>query len=277
MTPRPCGPLRRILEALGAGIGVVVMLPLLCVPQFPLVGPIARWALPVVCRRLVRALGLHVEQQGRMPAGGVLLLANHLSWLDIPILVSTCRCGFIAKREVAEWPLVGAWAKAFGVVFVDRTRRRDLLSSIPALEQALRAGRPMLVFAEGTTTVGDGVLPFKSSLVEAAVRADVPVVPVTLLLASPSDDRQALAWVGNDTLLPNLRRVTRLREIQGRVVIDPAVPSHPDRKQRTAAAHARVAERVGQSAIRSRLVKQNFRPMESSEREMERYRAIFSG
>ena len=277
MTPTPCGPLRRILEALGAGIGIVVMLPLLCVPRFPLVGPIARWALPVVCRRLVRALGLHVEQQGHLPPGGVLLLANHLSWLDIPILVSTCRCGFIAKREVAEWPVVGAWAKAFGVVFVDRTRRRDLLSSIPALEQALRAGRPMLVFGEGTTTVGDGVLPFKSSLVEAAVRAGVPVVPATLQLASASADRQALAWVGDEALLPNLMRVLRLRDLQGRVTIDPAVPPLRDRKWRTAAARTRIVERVGQSAIRSRLVKQNFRPMESSEREMERYRAIFSG
>ncbi len=277
MRSTPDSPLRRILEALGAGIGVLIMLPLLCVPRFPLVRPLARWALPVVCRRLVRALGLHMEQQGRLPTGGVLLLANHLSWLDIPILVSTCRCGFIAKREVADWPVVGAWAKAFGVVFVDRSRRRDLLSSIPALEQALRAGRPMLIFGEGTTSVGRGVLPFKSSLVEAAVRAGVPVVPVTLLLASPTEGREALAWVGEEALLPNLRRVLHLGEIHGRVSIDPAIPARHDRKWRTAAARDRIMQRVGQSAIRSRLVKQNFRPIDSSEREMERYRAIFSG
>jgi len=228
---------------------------------------LAAGALRLACRGVLRAVGVRVAWQGALPAGPALLVANHRSWLDILAVLARHPCAVVAKREVRGWPVVGRCADALGVVWVDRARKRDLLRAIPALEGALRQGRPVLLFPEGTTSPGPGELPFKSALFEAAVRAGVPVVPLHLTGTARAGDADALAWYGDEALLPNLRRVRRLRGATFHVTVGASLAAGPPRKAQCAAAAGAV----------SRLAKQNFRPMESSEREMPRYRAIFSG
>lgn len=221
----------------------------------------------LLSRAVLGAVRVRVAWQGTVPAGPALLVANHRSWLDILAVLARHPCAFVGKREVRAWPVVGRFADALGVVWVDRTRRRDLLRAIPALEAALRAGRQVLLFPEGTTSPGPGELPFKSALFEAAVRAGVPVVPVHLTGTAREGDADALAWYGDEALLPNLRRLRRLRGATFHVTVGAPLPAGPSRKPQCAAAAGAV----------SRLAKQNFRPIDSSEREMPRYRAIFSG
>jgi 1-acyl-sn-glycerol-3-phosphate acyltransferase len=230
----------------------------------------AAWMAPPVrwlCRAVLRAVGVRVAWHGAVPAGAALLVANHRSWIDILAILAHHPCAFVGKREVRAWPVVGRCADALGVVWVDRARKRDLLRAIPALEGALRAGRQVLLFPEGTTGPGPGCLPFKSSLFEAAVRAGVPVVPLHLTGSVAEGDVDALAWYGDEALGPNLARVRRLRGATFHVTVGAPLAAAPARKPLCAAA----------ASATSRLAKQNFRPIDSSEREIPRYRAIFSG
>ncbi|MCA0375503.1 MAG: 1-acyl-sn-glycerol-3-phosphate acyltransferase [Gemmatimonadetes bacterium] len=223
----------------------------------------ARGIARVLCRLVLRVLGVRVTMRGAVPRGGALLVANHLSWLDIVAIGARVDCTFVAKREVARWPVVGVLARALGVVFIDRTRKRDLLRAVPALEAALRRGQRVLLFAEGTTTDGRVLLPFKSALVEAAVRAGVPVVPLALRASCAAGDVRALCWIGDETLAANLPRVWALRAPRVEVWAAPAlarrdvvVPAGAApgwvRKQLTCGAHEAVARRTSGGALRRR-------------------------
>jgi 1-acyl-sn-glycerol-3-phosphate acyltransferase len=168
-----------------------------------------------IARRLLHTLGVRVTASGTLPADGALVAANHLGWLD----VLACSAAwpalrFVAKREVAGWPFIGAVVRAHGTVLIDRTRKRDLLRSIPRLADTLAAGTAVCVFAEGTTSDGRTVLPFKSSLFDAAVRAGRPVVPLAIDALVPADGPPAethVCWWGATTLLAHLPRVAGLR------------------------------------------------------------------
>ncbi len=179
-----------------------------------------------------------------------MLLANHLSWLDIVVLLAEHDVAFVAKREVERWPIVGTLASALQVIFIDRTRKRDLLRCLPMLEQALRAGRQVVLFPEGTTTNGAQLQPFKSALVEAAVRASAPVVPLALR-ATASGDATPLCWIGGESLMENLPRVRACRDACFRVEWLAPIDASPGRKLATGRARAEIEKRVGGRAIRS--------------------------
>ena len=114
---------------------------------------------------------------GAQPA---ILVANHVSWLDIYVLNAFCPSLFVAKSEIAHWPLLGTLARKSGTVFIERGRKRDILRVNAALTQLLRDGARIAVFPEGTTTAGNTVLPFRSALLQAAVNCGAPVCPIAL-------------------------------------------------------------------------------------------------
>jgi 1-acyl-sn-glycerol-3-phosphate acyltransferase len=164
---------------------------------------------------LLRGLAVRVERVGPTPPAVALFAANHLSWLDIlVVLVALPDADVVAKREVGDWPLIGAITRAGSTVLIDRTRRRDVLRVVRALQARLDSGRSVVLFAEGTTTDGADVLPFRSALFEATVRAGVPVVPVTLQPdtgpGGPSA-REHVCWWGDASLLPHVVRLAGLR------------------------------------------------------------------
>jgi len=98
----------------------------------------ARIMVRLLCRLVLAAVGVRRTRAGDRPRGGALFLSNHLSWLDIVVVLADADLTFVAKREVAGWPIVGPLASTLGVIFIDRTRKRDLLRSLPVLEQALQ-------------------------------------------------------------------------------------------------------------------------------------------
>ena len=120
-------------------------------------------------RQVCRLIGVRVKVEGRLASGvPVLLIANHASWLDIPVISAAAPVSFVAKREVAGWPFVAWLAKLQRTVFVDRTRRTSVGDTAGEMIGRLAAGDNLVLFPEGTSSDGTRVLPFKTSLLAAA-------------------------------------------------------------------------------------------------------------
>ncbi len=189
-------------------------------------------------RFVCRLIGIRVTVTGK-PVGErpLLLLSNHNSWIDIPVLASVAPVSFIAKQEVAGWPVVGFLARTQRTVFVDRDNRRATGAQADAVAGRLSKGDIMVLFAEGTSSDGNMVLPFRSALVGAAQRAIAnggadggvaTVQPVAIayrrMLGLPlgRQHRPLVAWYGGTDLLPHLKRVLSEGGIDVEVVFGPA-------------------------------------------------------
>ena len=139
---------------------------------------------------------------------GTLYVANHVSWTDIVVLGGLLDAGFVAKQEVAGWPLIGPGARRYGCVFVARDRRGSVGSQSGAIAECLAAGSSLILFPEGTTGDGSRVLPFRSSLF-AGVAGRGTVQPVTLSCRRrdggrfDAGERRRFAWLDDDALLPH--------------------------------------------------------------------------
>ena len=154
---------------------------------------------------LCRSHGFDVRCRGHLPGGPVVIVANHLSWVDPLALASLTPSMPIAKGEIADWPLVGDATRSLGVAFV---RRGDAHSGARALKMALRAlrrGVSVIGFPEGTTS--RELLPFKRGMFGLAQLAGVPIVPAAITYADPR-----IAWIGDDWFVPHyFRTVSRER------------------------------------------------------------------
>jgi 1-acyl-sn-glycerol-3-phosphate acyltransferase len=183
----------------------------------------------VWARRLVTALGVEVAVRGAPPEGPVLLLGNHRSYLDVLAVLAVKPCGFLAKAEIASWPLFGAAAKLHPTVFVVR---EDADSRKRAREGALRLlqkGLPFAAFPEGTTCRGPGILPFYPGLFRLAEQYAFPVVP----FAVEYEDR-AHAWVDDDTFLGHFLRTFRGDRARLVLSFGSALSGDGERMRRTA-------------------------------------------
>lgn len=197
-------------------------------------------------RGTARIAGLQIEVDGAPPAGPFFLVANHLSYLDVVVLAAHVDATFVAKADVAGWPLVGRLCRAVGTVFLDRTRKRDLLRVLPIVERRLAAGSGVVVFAEGTTSDGSGVLEFRSSLFAAAVRSGLPVHVATLTYATPPaapHPARAVCWWGDMDFVPHLLALLRLPGCAARLGFARHPIADTDRKRLARRAQAEVARR----------------------------------
>jgi 1-acyl-sn-glycerol-3-phosphate acyltransferase len=238
----------------------------------------ARFAVRWLCRGVLRLLGITVRMTGTLPDGPALLVANHLSWIDIVAMVARYDCTFVAKDDVRDWPFVGVLGEALGVIWIDRRRKRDLCRAVAELSAALQQGTRVVLFPEGTTTTGRQTLPFRSSLLQAAVIAEVPVVPIALSAHADDGQGETLCWVGDETLLAHLPRVIALRQATFEIRILAPLAAGPTRKVQSATARTvivtarRLLARV-QPADGTRFsffAKQNLRPIDNSDREIAR-------
>ena len=153
--------------------------------------------------------GVLLEIRGQPPVTGpVLLVANHISWLDIPVMHAARHCRFVSKSDIQDWPLVGTLATAAGTLYIERSSRRDALRMVRLMEDALKEGEVLAVFPEGTTGDGRGLLPFHANLLQAAVASDAPVQPVGLRFTDQASGQTSHApnYVGDETLLGSIWR-----------------------------------------------------------------------
>lgn len=202
-------------------------------------GLIRRW-----CVLVVRAAGVRVRIHGAAaPDGGLLLVANHLSWLDIPLLAAVRPARMLAKSEIRDWPVAGWLTARSGALFIDRDRIRALPGTVARIAEALRAGQAVAVFPEGSTWCGRAQGHFRRAVFQAALDADVPVQPVRLhYRLAQGTPSTAAAFVGEDALLTSVWRVVRARELVADVEVRDAIAPgrHADRRGLTRAAERSV-------------------------------------
>jgi len=197
---------------------------------------VRRWA-----RDNAAILGMKRRVTGAPDSAPGLLVSNHLSYLDVLLVAAEVPAIFVAKREVRSWPGVGLLASIVGTIFVDRESPRDLVRVGGVIESALAAGETVVLFAEGTSTRGDRVLPLKPALLEPAARGGWPVRHATLSYVTPSDQPPAdltVCWWGDMTFLPHLVGVARLTRFTGTVAFGAGTVRDDDRKRLAAALHA---------------------------------------
>ena len=191
---------RATLLALHLLCGVGLALGVLLLPRDTAhrrVSGLAAWWLS----RGVAILGVKVLARGRPHRAPVLMLANHISWLDILVLATQSDSGYVAKAEVAKWPILGWLAGVGGTEFVRRGSHGDIARVLVSMQARLRAGQSLTLFPEGTS--GGVVLPqrFRPRLLQAAVEAKVPVQPVAIYYGPQT---RAVAFIGEDSLVTNL-------------------------------------------------------------------------
>ncbi len=202
-------------------------------------------------RRLVRrwsgallaALRVEVQARGHLPRRDepALFVANHVSWLDSYAVSTVAPARFVAKSEVATWPMIGVLASRFGSIFIKRGCVRSAARTVGALAQALHGGDAVAAFPESTTSDGRTLLPFYPAMFQSAVLTGVPIRPVALRYrdqhGAPST---AAAFVGEMSILDSLRQM--LREPRLRVDVIFCAPIDPvGRTRRELAALARAA------------------------------------
>ena len=168
-------------------------------------------------RLSARILGAHINVRNRRPAAPFLLVSNHLSYVDVVVLASQLDCAFIAKSEVARWPILGLLCRSMNTIFVDRKRKRGLVQVVTRVASTIDGGTGVVLFAEGTSTNGEAVLPFRSSLLEFAVRQQLPVHYASISYAVPAGETsaaQSVCWWGDMTLPGHFFRLLQLSRFE---------------------------------------------------------------
>lgn len=222
---------------------LMVLVLVACTPlhlAWRLVGA-GRWWPRVFLSSIGHIAGLHVRIEGK-PVRGALLLANHVSWLDIPALAHATGSAFVAHDGLAAWPFLKWLCEMNDTVFIARHDRASIGAQVQQVRAAMDQRGSLTLFPEGTTSDGTGLLPFKSSLLSALVPLPpgVSVQPVFLAY----EDAARIAWVGEEHGLDNFKRIlARLRPVRLTLVfLEPLQGAAlADRKTISAAARAAIA------------------------------------
>lgn len=213
-------------------------------------------------RQVCKILGIRIEVDGDVVRDRpVLLVANHTSWLDIPVLSAVAPVSFVAKKEVAGWPFVSALARLQRSVFVDRARRSAVGQAAGEIVTRLAQGDTVVLFAEGTSSDGNRVLPFMTSLFAAAKpsakaggdeAADAVVQPLSLVytrlhgIPLGRADRPLVGWYGDMEMRGHAWRLLKLGPLDVRIRVGAPVPlaDFADRKELARHSEAEVREHV---------------------------------
>ncbi len=230
----------RTLVHVGAGVATTVFV-------FPLISPsrkralVKRWSV-----RLLRILAVDARVRGDIVArgGNVMVVANHISWLDIIVLNSVHPVRFVAKSELARWPIVGTMIRGAGTLFIERTKRRDTRRVNHHVAEVLAGGDVVAIFPEGETTDGLDMLPFKSSLLQPIVETAGHVQPVAIRYRGPDGELSvAPAYVGETTFAESFWSVCGARALTVELIATDALPARDS--------HRRHLARVAEHSIRT--------------------------
>jgi 1-acyl-sn-glycerol-3-phosphate acyltransferase len=175
--------------------------------------------------KTLRLLGIALKSDGQALPEGHLVVANHVSWLDIAAVHAVLpQARFVSKADVKHWPLVGALVEGAGTLFIERASKRDALRVVHQAAAALQVGDCVAVFPEGTTGAGAELLPFHANLLQAAIATEAPVLPVVLRWHEPGERFSTAArFIGDTTLVQSLWRIASARGVGVDVQILPSV------------------------------------------------------
>ena len=210
-----------------------------CALVFPWAGAarrneaVRRWS-----RRLLGICGVSLEPQGEALAHA-LVVANHVSWLDIFVINSLHPCRFVAKSEIRSWPVLGWLVAQAGTVFIARGNRRDLRHAFKGLVHSLQQGERVAFFPEGTTAAQGVLMPFHANLFEAAIDAGVIVQPYALeYLDAEGALHPAVDFTGDITFAASMVAILSGAAVRARLVCLPALDARGAHRRELAAGAA---------------------------------------
>lgn len=170
---------------------------------------------------VLRAMGITLVVHGApVVSGPALLVANHLSWLDIVVMHAARHCRFISKSDIKRWPLIGRMAGGAGTLFIERASKRDAHRVVHQMAERLAQGDVLAVFPEGTTGDGISLKPFHANLLQAAVSADAPVQPLALRFVDADTGQTSFAprYIDDDALLVSVWQTLGVKNLRVDVV-----------------------------------------------------------
>lgn len=196
-------------------------------------------------RSFVRISKMRIEVVGRPPTAPFFLVTNHLSYTDVPALRAVVDGVFVAKSEVGQWFLAGRICRDMGTIFIDRSNRRDIPRAGAEIIKRFEQGEGVIVFPEGTSTIGETVLPFNSSFFEFAARAQLPVSYASITYATPSNVPKAtetVSWWDEKTFGEHLWYLFQAKEFTAIINFGDAPIKSENRKELACILHEKVAE-----------------------------------
>ncbi|CAM5640027.1 1-acyl-sn-glycerol-3-phosphate acyltransferase [Streptomyces avidinii] len=226
-------------------LGILGAPPLRLLPRRPRHAVVRAWA-----AALLGSFGLRVTVHGSPgPGGGRLIVANHISWLDIPLVAAVMPSRMLAKSDIRTWPVLGPLSRQAGTLYIERDRIRALPATVEAVARALLAGDRVTVYPEGSTWCGRAQGPFRRAAFQAALDARTPVQPVRISYLLDGGGQAgkrtagAPAFVGDDPLTASLWRIARARGVRAEVRLLPRIPPGRYAHRRDLAAAAQAAVR----------------------------------
>lgn len=207
-----------------------------------------RWA-----KAYIRLLDIELTWRGAPPSRG-LLTCNHLSYLDIVVLAAIHPQIFLSKAEVKNWPLIGPLTQRAGTLFVRRERKADVAELQSAFAEVVGQGMPLTLFPEGTSSDGSAVLPFFSSLLEPAAKANWPVTPGWITYRLDEDEGSVaddICYWGDMTFLPHFLKLLSKKRIYATVVFGEPVEPGLNRKEMAVTLRKEVTELAMEHCERS--------------------------
>jgi 1-acyl-sn-glycerol-3-phosphate acyltransferase len=172
-------------------------------------------------RLLCATLAIERDVSGPVPTDGVFLVAaNHLSYIDILVLASLYPSTFVAKREIASWPVFGLIARGAGTLFVDRNTPKDVMRAGREMSERLGSGIALTIFPEGRSSPGELVHPFQPALLEPAAKAGIPCIAVSITYetpGSPEPPSRTVCWYDSESFVRHFRRLAGLKRVVARV------------------------------------------------------------
>ncbi len=235
----PLGSLRAALRLAAAVTACAVLYPVLLAGKAILAGAPehrARWracALRLWCRILLAIFGARVVEQGSPPEPPFLMVANHLSYMDILVLASRLDAVFVAKAEIASWPVLGPICRSMDTLFLNRARTREIPEILERIEALQRNRQGVIFFPEGSTSDGSSVVPFRPSLLAVAARSGRPVSWACLSYRTPAGCEPAgrrVHWFGGAGFIGHLVRLAALPGFEARLTLGERRFRNSDRK-----------------------------------------------
>lgn len=189
--------------------------------------------------------GMKIEVTGNPPTPPFFLVSNHISYIDIMLIFSQCKCVFVAKKEVRSWPVMGFLAASANTIFIDRNNKRDVARVNEIISGNLSRYTGVAVFPEGTSTKGDQVKSFNSSLLEIPAQLNIPVSFASIQYETPSTEIPAhlsVCWWGDMTFSDHLFNLFKLSGFTARIHFGEKTIHHSDRKEMASQLHREITK-----------------------------------
>ena len=211
-------------------LAVVLCILMIILPRSVSLILIQYWA-----KRLLRILKIKITLSGEvlkfLGSDSYLVVSNHISWLDIPVIFSLKPITFVSATDVKTWPIIGMLAKISGAIFVDRDRRSSLPEVIQAMNHHFKNDKQSIcIFPEGITSNGYQVLPFKSNLFQSAFESDKLLLPLSIKYKENNVITNRTSFHGSTTLFQSFKRVAKSNHIEVEVDIGHPVKPTQSRK-----------------------------------------------